>query len=818
MISQKGFKNSLLGVFIYSITAVVVFLLTHVGPVWSDSADRYKFKQSAHRVYVCWEDHNYYYYYYEIQKKINNVKEIINNSWGAHSTLEFEGWESCQYNPKIRQIKIIFNSRSLENAKVSSSLPASMHRWPKGGYNSKTNTITLRGDESNRIYMTLFGLALGFAPEARRPDVFRDKLTEGEKDEGICTQINKPLPVYDPENHFIQDKDFRFKRLNYKEWQKQAYNPYSVMNACISDKEYKAIVEREKGGLLSRDDIQMLHKAFGDNISKGYAYEYNITDLKLDPVGAAVINDSVYTAHYGYFENQMPQMTIPKNSKITFNASVPEGGSAVVSFHFEANRFQYIDTSFNNVKVKVSGVDTETYTVDVPTQGAKVFDLFLMYINKPNVGVKITDISIKPFSRMRNKHLINKKSDLLTGFYKLDDRKYQFYKNGVQLNLEDALLVDNDINALYKNDYFVFTYTKDGEGKPESFLFKKKENSRTLLPVDDPLLICDLDHDPFVLTDPNARKQKQLFNQIKYKFSDIHIIRGLLEELNSQEKQLLESGKIWGANCKVPRSSDQDQGYDIFYHDDLYGHMGEVITLFCNKTKGQIAGQYTFVDLNPKAMRQSCVNFKEYLDQFAAQKSMVFFRGNGFNGRLYGLPNSYFENGNYNFDTFEFVSPKEEEDKAPQQSGWKFTDYNNDMAPPLDISEWDKPEHSEDEATPTGSVLARKDSINNFIPIYFTGTIDPDVNAKNMQFGNSLEVIEPGYYINGIKASLYEEVIETAPVPFDSFVRQNVTYAFIGDHLFRNGIPFTGELPEVFTPFNGEYGGRTYIMGQDVQQ
>lgn len=156
MSSQKGFKKSLLGVFVYSITAVVFFLLTHVAPVWSDPIDRYEFEQIENRVDVCWDDENSNFTNEEIQKIIENVKDIIDRSWGAHSTLEFKGWNRCQYNPQIRHIKIIFDSPLADMDKES--LPASMHRWPKGGYNSKTNTITLRGDESNRIYMTVLML------------------------------------------------------------------------------------------------------------------------------------------------------------------------------------------------------------------------------------------------------------------------------------------------------------------------------------------------------------------------------------------------------------------------------------------------------------------------------------------------------------------------------------------------------------------------------------------------------------------------------------------------------------------------------------
>jgi hypothetical protein len=248
-----------------------------------------------------------------------------------------------------------------------------------------------------------------------------------------------------------------------------------------------------------------------------------------------------------------------------------------------------------------------------------------------------------------------------------------------------------------------------------------------------------------------------------------------------------------------------DSEYDIFYHDDLYGHMGEVITLFCTKTRRQILDQYIFVDLNPEVKTKNCVNFKKHLDEFVLQNRMVFFRGNAFNGRLYGLLNSYFENGSFNYDAFEFVSPK---------SNWKFT-YDNEMMSLLYLSYWYKPEHSEDKATPTGPILARKDSINNRRLINFTGTIDHDVYDKNMQFGNSLEGLEPGYYINGIKASLYEEVIETAPFPFGLFVRQNVTYAFIGYQLFRNGTPFTGEIPKGSNIFDGSIAGKKYTDGYE---
>lgn len=839
MFSQKDFKKSLLGVFIYSITAVVFFLLTHVAPVWSDPIDGYEFEQIENRVNVCWENNNLINE--EIQENINSVRDTINRSWGAHSTLEFEGWNSCQYNSQIRHIKIIFDSPLADMDKRS--LPASMHRWPEGEYNSKTNTITLRGDKSKRTYMTLFGLALGFAPEAQRLDVFRDKLTEGEKDEGICTQINKPLPVYDPENHFIHDNDFNFKRLNYKEWQKQAYNPYSVMSACISDSDYADIVRREKGDLLSRDDIQMLQKAFGANISNGYAYEYSITDLKFDAERGAVINDSVYNIHSGYFINEMPQITIPKNSKITFKASVPAGGSADLYFRFVSKPLQNTDPSFNTKEVTVSGVDTKTYTVDVPAQGKKLFELILLLFLQPNnVGVKITDISINPFFRMRNKHLINinKKSDFLTGFYKLDDRKYQFYNNGVQLNVEDALEVDTRIDELDDNQYFVFTHIENGDDKSKSFLFKNKKHSRALLPVDDPLLICDLDDDSSLKQ--IKRKQIKLKHQ-RGEYSLMTFIQGeplnkltpiLLKPELELQKQL--SGKIWPVKCMIPKLSDQDQvqnpTYDIFYHDDLYGHMGEVITLFCNKTEEQTKtlGSYTFVDLNPEDKTKNCVNFKEHLDKFVAQDKMVFFRGNGFNGRLYGLLNSYFENGSFNYDAF--GSPN----VVPMTiSSRPSSYYKTAITAPFGGSQFfsGKGQSYYEQVHPKiekFTILLRKDS--NLRKIYFTGFLDLDIyNNTDVEYRGGKN-LEPEYYVKGYKTSSYdtdiEEIDDNALKPnqdpnlFDLETKQNVTYAFLyvdlwgkGDQLHRNGTPYTGEIPKGSKIFDGSLAGKKYTDGYE---
>jgi hypothetical protein len=833
MFSQKGFINSFL--LFYAVITVAFLLSTHVDA----NSD---WKSINRKVHVCWQYANDYQFDEQVDEKaratINNVKDIINKSWGGHSSLEFKGWISCKYELKdkdnIPEIKIIFDSPLADMDKES--LPESMHGWPKGGYNSENNTITLRGDESNRIYMTLFGLALGFAPEAQRLDVFRDKLTKYDKEdinkfrnkngsinntffdnaefkklgieadfnyghtieasfnnEGICSQINKPLPVYNPDKHFIHDKDFKFKRLNYKEWQEQqAYNPYSVMNACISDREYEAIVKKEKGEFLSRDDIRMLQKIHGDRSPFNIrGHDDHVTSINFAPFGGAkwestlsdgggiltvpdAISANEAAGFYTYLTHSSTNnffsvddqrvITVPSR-ELTLNASVVKGDSTRVSFRVKTYQSRENVSTYYLENIEISGSKSKDYFIPLPLQSeysnSETYTEVDMIFHDRDVEVEIYYSYVR--DRSRKKHLINQKGDFFTGFHKqAQEDEYHFYNNGVQLNLEDALQVDNDINALYKNDYFVFTYTKDGEGKPESFLFKKKENSKTLLPVDDPLLICGLDDDPFVLTDPIARKRKQQLNQIKDKFSDIRIISGLLEELNLQEKQSLVSGKIWRANCELPMSSDSE--YDIFYYDDPYGHVGEVITLFCNKTIGSIQHPYTFVDLNKE---KDCVNFKEYLHEFVASDWKVFFRGNGFNGRLYALPNSYFENGNYNYDTFLLRMSKN-----------------------------------------TTRAVARKDFINSRI-IFFTGTIDSAVYNSNKyyRYSSELDNTQPGYFINGIKLkpNLVREEIEkldnhkrdNSIDPFNLVTEQKVTYAYKDIRLYRNGIPFTGSYHDL---------------------
>ena len=87
-------------------------------------------------------------------------------------------------------------------------------------------------------------------------------------------------------------------------------------------------------------------------------------------------------------------ITVAEDSVITFTGSVPSGASADVRFRFEANPYPATEPSFDTVAVTVTGSDSATYSIAVPSQGANTFNSLVMYLNTRDVGVAITDIAI----------------------------------------------------------------------------------------------------------------------------------------------------------------------------------------------------------------------------------------------------------------------------------------------------------------------------------------------------------------------------------------------------------------------------------------
>jgi len=79
---------------------------------------------------------------------------------------------------------------------------------------------------------------------------------------------------------------------------------------------------------------------------------------------------------------------------ITFNASVPSGGSADVRFRLEYQPHPNVNPAYDAAAVTVSGSDVASYTVAIPSQGANTFSSLIMYIAERDVAVAITDVVV----------------------------------------------------------------------------------------------------------------------------------------------------------------------------------------------------------------------------------------------------------------------------------------------------------------------------------------------------------------------------------------------------------------------------------------
>ena len=87
-------------------------------------------------------------------------------------------------------------------------------------------------------------------------------------------------------------------------------------------------------------------------------------------------------------------ITLAEDSVITFTGSVPTGGDVDVRFRFEFKPHPDVDPAYDTSAVTVSGADSTTYSIAVPSQGSNTFSSFLMYLNTQDVGVVVTDVTI----------------------------------------------------------------------------------------------------------------------------------------------------------------------------------------------------------------------------------------------------------------------------------------------------------------------------------------------------------------------------------------------------------------------------------------
>ena len=88
-------------------------------------------------------------------------------------------------------------------------------------------------------------------------------------------------------------------------------------------------------------------------------------------------------------------ITLPYGGRITFMASVPSGASADLRFSLESIYGDF-DTLVETSIVTVSGSTPQTYTLDIPPQGATNFGSLLMYLLTRDEAVKVEEVYLEP--------------------------------------------------------------------------------------------------------------------------------------------------------------------------------------------------------------------------------------------------------------------------------------------------------------------------------------------------------------------------------------------------------------------------------------
>ena len=81
--------------------------------------------------------------------------------------------------------------------------------------------------------------------------------------------------------------------------------------------------------------------------------------------------------------------------RLTFNASIPGGGTADVRFRFERSAiYPDYEPAFSTETVSVTGSISTSYSIDIPAQGSNTFSSLLLYLDTKDVVVSVTDILV----------------------------------------------------------------------------------------------------------------------------------------------------------------------------------------------------------------------------------------------------------------------------------------------------------------------------------------------------------------------------------------------------------------------------------------
>jgi hypothetical protein len=202
-------------------------------------------------------------------------------------------------------------------------------------------------------------------------------------------------------------------------------------------------------------------------------------------------------------------------------------------------------------------------------------------------------------------HLMDE-NDFFTGLYRATgENEYVFYKFGAPYSHPKI-----DLSQIGDQQYFVIYDDK----QDESVLFKFDNNMQYLKPVNDLLAVCNSLESPNNNTNAISMNCSAIWNQERY------------------------SNNIF------------------YYFDDAYGFDNEFNSLFCEEIEGTLI---TESDITYHFLRLSdydCVDFDQDMYKpffFTKNKNQLFIKGKGYSGRLDGLPNLSFDNGQLKYDRLE---------------------------------------------------------------------------------------------------------------------------------------------------------------------
>jgi hypothetical protein len=173
----------------------------------------------------------------------------------------------------------------------------------------------------------------------------------------------------------------------------------------------------DNDGINDENDVAPLDPEFSDKGAAMFSEAFGDTVIETGPVytfptgaqswgGFANLNTDLYPIY------------LSEAGTITFDASVPSGGSAEVYFRLEKNPHPDVEPSYDTESITVSGADTVSYSVALPSQSENSFRSFLMYVTTPDVAVAVAEILVLVWLSLNTGYSQIANSELVTSILK----------------------------------------------------------------------------------------------------------------------------------------------------------------------------------------------------------------------------------------------------------------------------------------------------------------------------------------------------------------------------------------------------------------